>query len=111
MEPPGRQGRQEEGRERKSLRIDLFLGLFLCVLGVLAVPSSSSSASSAVKFFPSPDPPGGTPVTATADRLVWLPYVAPMGAFLLLTMPESWLPTGGSETGTGWYPAYYAAKI
>lgn len=47
-------------------------------------------------------------MTTLADRPAWLPYVAPMGAFLLLTAAEGSLT---SESQSTWYPAGYAAKI
>jgi len=47
-------------------------------------------------------------VTAPADRPAWLPYIAPMAAFLLLTAAEGPLT---SESRSTWYPAVYAAKI
>ncbi len=41
---------------------------------------------------------------ATTPRLSWLPYVAPMATFLLLTNLESCLPPA-------WYPLAYAGKV
>jgi uncharacterized protein len=38
----------------------------------------------------------------------WLPYVAPMATFLLLTSAEDWLPEGPHPT---YYPLFYAFKI
>ena len=41
----------------------------------------------------------------------WLPYVAPMAAFLLLTSAEGWLPKPSEGLSTTYYPPFYAAKI
>jgi CAAX prenyl protease-like protein len=45
----------------------------------------------------------------------WWPYVLPMGAFLVLTTAEGWLPQaakagGGVGPHPTWYPLAYAAK-
>ncbi len=42
----------------------------------------------------------------------WLPYVAPMATFLVLTAAEDWLPAGtrGGAHPT-YYPIFYAAKV
>lgn len=44
-------------------------------------------------------------------RPAWLPYVAPMAAFLLLTYAESYLPKSGDGVHPTWYPIAYAAKV
>jgi uncharacterized protein len=41
----------------------------------------------------------------------WLPYVAPMGTFLILTSCESWLPQPSKASPTTYYPLFYAIKI
>jgi hypothetical protein len=41
----------------------------------------------------------------------WLPYVAPMVLFLVLTSLESSLPGAGESTVSPWYPLFYAFKI
>jgi len=41
----------------------------------------------------------------------WLPYVAPMATFLVLTALEDWLPKGTRGPHPTYYPAFYAAKI
>jgi len=41
----------------------------------------------------------------------WLPYVAPMATFLVLTSAEGWLPQGSRGPHPGYYPAFYAIKI
>src|SRR3954447_8537376 len=41
----------------------------------------------------------------------WLPYVAPMATFLLLTSAEDWLPKAGEKPHPTYYPIYYAFKI
>ncbi len=41
----------------------------------------------------------------------WLPYVAPMAAFLLLTSAESWLPKIGDGPDPTWYATLYSVKI
>jgi CAAX protease family protein len=41
----------------------------------------------------------------------WLPYVAPMAAFLLLTSAEGWLPPPSVGSPRTYYPAFYAFKI
>jgi CAAX prenyl protease-like protein len=41
----------------------------------------------------------------------WLPYVAPMVTFLLLTSVEGWLPKPDEGSHTTYYPAFYAMKI
>ncbi len=43
----------------------------------------------------------------------WLPYVAPMAAFLLLTAAEGFLPTRASDGAAepSWYALAYAAKV
>ncbi len=47
---------------------------------------------------------------APADR-PWLPYVAPMATFLVLTAGEDYLPKAGQGAHPTWYPIDYAAKI
>ncbi|HEY2155223.1 MAG TPA: CAAX prenyl protease-related protein, partial [Isosphaeraceae bacterium] len=44
------------------------------------------------------------PTETPAPRLAWLPYVAPMATFLLLTNLEGYPPPA-------WYPLAYAAKV
>jgi CAAX prenyl protease-like protein len=41
----------------------------------------------------------------------WLPYVAPMAAFLLLTSLEGWLPKSSEASPRTYYPAFYAFKM
>jgi len=41
----------------------------------------------------------------------WLPYVAPMAIFLLLTSAESWLPQPSESSPRTYYPVFYALKI
>ena len=41
----------------------------------------------------------------------WVPYVAPMATFLLLTSAEDWLPKGREGPHPTFYPIYYAIKI
>lgn len=40
----------------------------------------------------------------------WIPYVAPMATFLLLTSAEGWLPKSGDGTDPAWYATWYAIK-
>jgi CAAX prenyl protease-like protein len=47
----------------------------------------------------------------STDARPWLPYVAPMAAFLLLTNAEGWLPTSDGRADPRWYPIAYAAKV
>ena len=42
--------------------------------------------------------------------MAWLPYVAPMAAFLVLTSLEGYLPKGDGDAPSAWYPIAYAAK-
>ena len=51
---------------------------------------------------PAPAPP--------APRMAWLPYVAPMVTFLVLTSLEGHLPASGDDSPSTWYPLAYAAK-
>ncbi len=53
------------------------------------------------------DPSRPDPGTGRA----WLPYVAPMATFLLLTSVEDWLPKSGGGPHSPYYPAFYAAKM
>ncbi len=46
-----------------------------------------------------------------AEGRPWLPYVAPMAAFLLLTSVEDWLPKGTEGPHPTYYPLFYAFKI
>ena len=41
----------------------------------------------------------------------WLPYVAPMATFLVLTSAEDWLPKGSAGPHPTYYPLFYAFKI
>jgi CAAX prenyl protease-like protein len=41
----------------------------------------------------------------------WLPYVAPMAAFLVLTSVEDWLPKDKAVPHPTYYPWFYAFKI
>ncbi len=41
----------------------------------------------------------------------WLPYVAPMATFLVLTSLEDWLPKGPTAPHPTYYPLFYAFKI
>lgn len=43
--------------------------------------------------------------------LRWLPYIAPLGTFLLLTSVEAYLPGSGASGFSPWYPWFYAGKI
>ena len=45
------------------------------------------------------------------DPRPWLPYVAPMATFLLLTSLEDWLPKSEGGPHPTYYPIYYACKI
>ena len=47
----------------------------------------------------------------SAEGRPWLPYVAPMAAFLLLTSVEDWLPKGSEGPHATLYPIYYTFKI
>jgi CAAX prenyl protease-like protein len=47
----------------------------------------------------------------SASSPPWLPYVAPMAAFLVLTSAEGWLPRVGDGPDPTWYASAYAAKI
>jgi uncharacterized protein len=46
-----------------------------------------------------------------ASSRPWLPYVAPMVTFLLLTFAEGYLPKSGEAAHPTWYPVAYAVKI
>ncbi len=46
-----------------------------------------------------------------AEGRPWLPYVAPMATFLLLTSVEDYLPKASNAPHSAYYPAYYAIKI
>jgi len=46
-----------------------------------------------------------------ADDRPWLPYVAPMATFLVLTAGEDYLPRLGQAMHPTYYPIYYAIKI
>ena len=41
----------------------------------------------------------------------WLPYVAPMATFLVLTSLEDWLPKGSAGPHPTYYTVFYAFKI
>ncbi len=41
----------------------------------------------------------------------WLPYVAPMAVFLVLTTAEGWLPAPSGTSPKTFYPPFYALKI
>ena len=41
----------------------------------------------------------------------WLPYVAPMATFLVLTSGEDWLPKTAAGPHPTYYPIFYAFKI
>ncbi len=45
------------------------------------------------------------------NRPDWLPYVAPMGAFLALTAIEGYLPKSEGGPHPTWYPVAYALKV
>jgi CAAX prenyl protease-like protein len=49
--------------------------------------------------------------SSPASSHPWLPYFAPMAAFLLLTSAEGWLPKSGEGPDPRWYAAFYAVKI
>ncbi len=49
------------------------------------------------------------PPPATARP--WLPYVAPMATFLVLTSAEDWLPKQSGGPHPTFYPLFYAFKI
>ena len=53
-----------------------------------------------------PSPPG-----SPDSRMTWLPYVAPMATFLVLTSLEGYLPAGEEGSPSAWYPLAYAAKV
>ena len=46
-----------------------------------------------------------------SDSRPWLPYVAPMATFLILTSFEDWLPKGAEGPHPTYYPLFYAFKI
>ena len=48
---------------------------------------------------------------AEPNPRAWVPYVAPMAAFLLLTSAEDWLPKGSAGPHPTYYPVFYAFKI
>ena len=50
------------------------------------------------------------PPDPLSPRMAWLPYVAPMATFLLLTSLEGYLPKGSGDSPSAWYPLAYAAK-
>ncbi len=56
------------------------------------------------------EPSPVSPAEPPAPRMAWLPYVAPMATFLVLTSLEGYLPGGSEETPSEWYPLAYAAK-
>ena len=56
-----------------------------------------------------PDIPSSPP--ARGDATAWVPYVAPMAAFLILTSAEGYLSTKGDVTDPARYPWAYAAKV
>ncbi len=45
------------------------------------------------------------------ERPDWLPYVAPLATFLVLTSAEGQLPTVDGQVHPTWYPVAYAAKV
>ncbi|MBX6314343.1 MAG: CAAX prenyl protease-related protein [Isosphaeraceae bacterium] len=45
-----------------------------------------------------------------AVRQPWLPYVAPMATFLILTSLEGWLPRSEGGPHPHWYPLFYTLK-
>ena len=45
------------------------------------------------------------------ERFNWLPYVAPLGAYLGLTALEGYLPQSGDRPDPTWYPIGYAIKV
>jgi CAAX prenyl protease-like protein len=51
------------------------------------------------------------PPRSTGPGMAWLPYVAPMATFLVLTSLEGTLPTGEDGSPSTWYPLAYAAKV
>lgn len=61
-----------------------------------------------------PAPPEAAAPATTSD-MAWLPYVAPMATFLLLTSLEGYLPQAGEGEQTRphplYYPLFYAAKV
>lgn len=57
-----------------------------------------------------PSPPAA-PAGPTDSRMAWLPYVAPMATFLVLTSLEGYLPTAEEGSPSAWYPLAYAAKV
>jgi uncharacterized protein len=56
--------------------------------------------------------PSPTIEAAPTPGLAWLPYVAPMATFLVLTTLEGYLPKaeGGKIPSPTWYPIAYACK-
>jgi CAAX prenyl protease-like protein len=55
-------------------------------------------------------PEPSSPEFPPAPRMAWLPYVAPMATFLLLTSLEGYLPKASDDAPSTWYPLAYAAK-
>ncbi len=57
-------------------------------------------------------PPPGPATTASLGRWPWLPYVAPMAAFVVLTSLEGRLPATAPGASTiAFYPWVYAIKL
>ena len=57
-----------------------------------------------------PQPDAERPPPATG-RFDWLPYVAPLAAYLILTSMEGYLPRPDGRPDPFWYPIAYAIKI
>ena len=54
--------------------------------------------------------PATEPPRSTGPGMAWLPYVAPMATFLVLTSLEGYLPAAEGSP-SAWYPLAYAAKV
>jgi hypothetical protein len=56
--------------------------------------------------------PGPAPMNdPSVSSYPWLPYVAPIAAFLVLTSAEGWLPRVEGGPSPTWYATAYAAKV
>ncbi len=52
------------------------------------------------------------PILSGPGRWPWLPYVAPMATFLVMTAMEDWLPRTAPDSATiAYYPWVYSIKI
>jgi CAAX prenyl protease-like protein len=57
------------------------------------------------------DPSSASMNDRSASPLPWLPYVAPMATFLVLTSAEGWLPRVEGGPSPTWYATAYAVKV